>query len=86
MAKTVASAFAEFNKDYVNLLPGRTVIARNSRDWLINQLTNLPRKIEDFPKLYDNMSLKFGSFARNTKISPLDDIDLLLAISAEGAS
>ena len=86
MAKTVGTAFAEFNKDYVNLIPDRTTKARSSRDWLISQLTNLPNKIDDFPKLFDNMSLKFGSFARNTKILPLDDVDLLLAFSADGTT
>lgn len=30
--------------------------------------------------------MKFGSFARNTKIKPLDDIDLILAIAADGAT
>jgi hypothetical protein len=86
MAKTVGTAFAEFNKDYVNLIADRTTKARSSRDWLINQLVNLPNKIDDFPKLFDNMSLKFGSFARNTKIIPLDDVDLLLAFSADGTT
>lgn len=86
MAKTVGTAFAEFNKDYVNLVSDRTSKARSSRDWLINQLINLPNKIDDFPKLFDNMSLKFGSFARNTKILPLDDVDLLLAFSADGTT
>jgi len=32
------------------------------------------------------MSIKYGSFARNTKISPLDDIDLLLTFSGEGST
>ena len=86
MAKTVGTAFAEFNKDYVNLVSDRTTKARSSRDWLINQLVNLPNKIDDFPKLFDNMSLKFGSFARNTKILPLDDVDLLLTFSADGTT
>ena len=83
MAKTVGTAFAEFNKHYVNLIPERTTKARSSRDWLINQLTSLPNKVDDFPKLFDNMSLKFGSFARNTKILPLDDVDLILTFSAD---
>jgi hypothetical protein len=84
MAKTVNEAFAKFTKDIVNLVPERTTLARSSRDWLIGQLTSLPDKINDFPKLYDGMHIKFGSFARNTKVRPLDDIDLMLTFSAEG--
>ncbi|MGE4346046.1 MAG: hypothetical protein AB7D46_01395 [Flavobacteriaceae bacterium] len=86
MATTVNAAFAEFNKDYVNLDPDRTEKANNSRDWLIGQLKGLPDKIDDFPALYDGMSIKFGSFARKTKIRPLDDIDLILTFSAVGST
>jgi hypothetical protein len=86
MAITVDSAFKEFNRDYVNLDADRTKKARNSRDWLIGQLNNLPSKIYDFPSLYTEKDCKFGSFARNTKIRPLDDIDLILAFKASGAT
>ena len=68
MPKTVNAAFNEFHKDIVNLDPGRTSLARNSRDWLISQLNNFPTKVIDFPTLYESMHIKFGSFARNTKI------------------
>jgi len=86
MAKTVNEAFITLNKKFVNLIPDRTQIARSSRDWLIEQLISLPSKNIDFPKLYSNMSIRYGSFARNTKISPLDDIDLVLTFSGEGST
>jgi hypothetical protein len=85
MAQNVNGAFTEFNRDSVNLDSDETPIARKSRDWLIKQLENLPNKIDDFPKLYDGMHVKFGSFARNTKIRPLDDIDLILTFSAQSS-
>jgi hypothetical protein len=85
MAKTVNSAFQEFNNT-VNLLADRTAKARSSRDWLIGQLEGLPGKIGDFPKPYDGKHIKFGSFARNTKIKPLDDIDLIFTFSAEAST
>ena len=34
--------------------------------------------------LFPDKHLKYGSFARRTKIRPLDDIDLMLCISGEG--
>ncbi|MBN2896135.1 MAG: hypothetical protein JXK05_09635 [Campylobacterales bacterium] len=86
MATTVNGAFTEFNRDYVNLDSERTKTARKSRNWLIEQLCKLPTKILDFPFLYDEKHIKFGSFARNTKIRELDDIDLLLAFKASGAT
>jgi hypothetical protein len=86
MAKTVNSSFNIFNQDFVNLDTDETKVARSSRDWLITQLTNLPNKIDDFPRLYEGMHIKFGSFARNTKIRPLDDIDLILTFSADGTT
>ena len=86
MPKTVNAAFNEFHKDMVNLDSDRTRLARSSRDWLINQLNNFPTKIIDFPILYESKHIKFGSFARNTKIKPLDDIDLFLTFNAAGAS
>lgn len=86
MALTVNDSFNQLNRNIINLDSEDTKIARSSRDWLINQLTSLPNKLDDFPSLYGGMSLKFGSFARNTKIRPLDDIDLMLAFSADGST
>ncbi len=86
MAQTVDGAFTEFNKDSVNLDPERTKKANSSRDWLIGQLKSLPNKVDNFPSLYEGMSIKFGSFARKTKIRPLDDIDLILTFGASGST
>jgi len=83
MAKSVDSAFQKFNSNTVNLVSDRTTKARSSRDWLIGQLETLPDKEDDFPVLYDGKHIKFGSFARNTKIRPLDDIDLIITLNAE---
>lgn len=86
MPKTVNDSFIQFHLDIVNLLSERTSKARSSRDWLIGQLLSLPANTDDFPKLFDGMHIKYGSFARNTKIQPLDDIDLILTLSADGTT
>ncbi len=86
MAKTVDSAFNDFNNNIINLNSERTKRARKSRDWLLTQLNSFPNKIKDFPMLYEERHIKFGSFARNTKIRPLDDIDLILTFSANGTT
>ena len=85
MGQTVNGAFTEFNRESVNLSSERTKKANCSRDWLIEQLNNLPDKVDNFPALFDGMSMKFGSFARRTKIRPLDDIDLILTFGAAGS-
>lgn len=85
MAKTVNDSFNEFNANTVNLISDKTNTARSSRDWLMKQLESLPEKADNFPLLYTEKSIKYGSFARNTKIRPLDDIDLILGLHANKA-
>ncbi len=83
MARTVSRAFEEFMRDSVNLNPYITELARRSRD---NLLENISEFKEDFFKLHSPYNIHFGSFARKTKCRELDDIDLMIGISAEGAT
>ncbi|TPG31316.1 SMODS domain-containing nucleotidyltransferase [Flavobacterium pectinovorum] len=85
MAKNVNQAFEEFNKDIVNLIKENTDNARSSRDWLITQLLKFPENVDNFPNDYPEKHLKIGSFSRNTKIRPLDDIDLMYCLGAGDA-
>ena len=74
MAYTVNSSFEDFMRDSVNLDPDRTTTARTSRDWLVQKIEDLVNRGK-LPPLHDGVShYFFGSFARNTKIRPLDDI------------
>jgi hypothetical protein len=84
MAKTVTAAFNEFLKDSVNLDPVETNEARASRDWLVSQIHSFPDKDSIFPILYSDRDEFFGSFARRTKKRELDDIDMMIALSADG--
>jgi hypothetical protein len=84
MAKTVNEAFRIFLRDYVNLDPDETQGARISRDWLLDQIHLFPSKDVSFPSLYSEKDIFFGSFARRTKKRELDDIDMMIALSAEG--
>jgi len=87
MAKTVNSAFSEFNKDSVNLDTSRTSKAISSRDWLYEQLNKLDLKDElGFPLKYSEKHIKFGSFARKTKIRELDDVDIMFCFTSDGAT
>lgn len=67
MAKTVISAFDEFLSKKVNLDPDETDIARRSRDWLVDRINEFPNRDANFPTLYSNKNIYFGSFARKPK-------------------
>lgn len=84
MAKTVAEAFRIFRENSVDLEPSETAKARATRDFLLNQLRELFRKNSDLPDIKNYSS--FGSFARRTKIRPLDDIDLLVVLDGSDIS
>lgn len=87
MATTVNSAFNEFNKDTVNLLKDRTDRARSSRNWLYTQLNGLEAKDDlYFPYKYESKHINYGSFERRTKIRELDDVDLMFALTSDGAT
>lgn len=88
MPFTVSSAFNRFCKDVVDLPTDTTEKARTSRDYLFQQINNLAKNSYDFPCLYSGIRsfMPFGSFARKTKIRPLDDIDVLVLLSGYGTS
>ena len=67
----------------VNLETSKTTTARTSRDNLISNINGFSGA-EDFFNIYSDKNLKFGSFARRTKIRELDDIDLMVCLSADG--
>lgn len=85
MATTVNNAFSEFMRDKVNLDSEDTKKARTSRDNLIDNIHTLGDK-DHFFNLYTEKDISFGSFARKTKIRPIDDIDIMICLSADGST
>ncbi len=84
-ASTVNGAFNKFLKNTINLNPTTNAGARTSRDWLVDRLHEFPQKDSSFPHLYSDMDTFFGSYARRTKKRPLDDIDMMICLSADSA-
>lgn len=84
MAKTVAEAFAQFMTNTVNLKSTNVSAARASKDNLLRNIEEFSEK-DGFFRLWPDINIQFGSFARGTKCQPLDDIDLMIGIHAEGA-
>ena len=85
MATTVNNAFAEFMKDVVNLDKDVVSEARKSRDNLLDNISEFDNA-SDFFDLCQDFNVHFGSFSRKTKCRELDDIDLMIGISANGAT
>jgi hypothetical protein len=86
MATTVNAAFSEFLSGRVNLDQGEAEGARRSRDWLMSQVDEIPTRRSEFPQLYPDVHIHYGSFARRTKIRELDDLDMIIGISALGTT
>lgn len=84
MAKNVFDAFNEFMRDKIDLDPDVVSDARKSRDNLIENINDFDNK--NFFRFYHEINIQFGSFARKTKKRPLDDIDLMIGIAADGAT
>ncbi len=84
MPYTVWGAFDKFRKNPVDLDPGESDRARSSRDYLYDQAKALNSSDSDFPAVCSY--IPFGSFARKTKIRPLDDIDLLFVLNGRGTT
>jgi hypothetical protein len=84
MATTVNNAFDSFMNDIVRLDTDRNNIAKRSKSNLVTEIRKFPNDgifLDFYP---DYMSIDYGSFSRKTKIRPLDDIDLMIVLHANG--
>jgi hypothetical protein len=80
---TTAQAFSRFRQQKVDLDPDEVATARRSRDYLQDQISNIADKDKTLPRLAGGYK-PFGSFARSTKVRPLDDIDMLSLLNGRG--
>lgn len=77
MPYSVNACFEKLRKEVVDLDPEQTKTARASRDFILSNIARLSNEGE-LPNVLGDFCLNFGSFARNTKIRPLDDIDIMI--------
>ena len=82
MANTVNEAFNEFMASHINLPSSVNKQAKDDINDIYVQIEN--QKGDDFFVLYKDINMYFGSFARKTKCQPLNDVDVMLGLSAEG--
>ena len=84
MALTVNSAFSEFLSDVIRIHPDRNDVAKRSKVNLVSEIKKFPAD-GMFLDLHTYLpSIDYGSFSRKTKIRPLDDIDLMIVLHAQG--
>lgn len=86
MGLTVIQAFEKFMTDNVNLDPDDSKKAKGSRDWLMGQIGNFSDGDNTFPEIYTEKNIFYGSFSRKTKTRPLDDIDIMPCLKANGCT
>lgn len=87
MAKSIFTSINDFSKNCVDLDPNKLSTARNSRNWLVGKIENFENNDESFPKIYTKENnVQMGSFARRTKIRPLDDIDFIVVFTGDGST
>ena len=84
MITSVNAAFDRFMRDTVNLDKDVVEAAKSSRDNLLDNIAEFDT--DDFFHLWKDINIQYGSFARKTKCRKLDDIDLMIGISADGAT
>jgi hypothetical protein len=84
LATSVGGAFATFRQVCVDLDADEVSKARVSRDNLQQQIAKLAIRDTKFPQLATTTAtfVASGSFARSTKIQPLNDIDFFVVMSA----
>lgn len=80
MSTTVNSAFKTFLENTVRINPSISDKAKASRDYLVKEIQNLSDNYS-FLQLCPTYNCYFGSFSRKTKIAPLDDIDIIIALN-----
>lgn len=85
MNKTVEEAFSKFVRDVVELDSSKVAAARESVGNLLDNIHEFDGQ-NGFFRLYKDVDIQFGSFARGTKCRELDDVDIMVCISANGAT
>lgn len=85
MPYTVNVSFDTYRSTCVDLDAEQVKTARRSRDYLVGQIKTIADNDSSFPKNSGEYK-SYGSFARSTKVRPLDDIDLLFLLNGRGTT
>lgn len=80
MARTIQSALKQMIEETVNMPSERVKKARASRDWLLERIESF-EKNNQYLYFCKKFNLHFGSFARRTKVRPIDDIDIMIGLN-----
>ena len=86
LSRTVNAAFEDFIEAEINIATGIRSTASDSQNHLREFLCSERDRDFTFPRILSEVDADFlgGSFARHTKVWPLDDIDIYLPIDGSG--
>ena len=82
--KSVSQCFEDMLSEKINIVAGTRAKASDSQNHLRDFLTSEHSHDGTFPRILADSDFLGGSFARHTKIWPLDDIDIFTPLDGEG--
>lgn len=80
MARTIQFALKQMIEENVNMPSDRVTKARASRDWLLERIESFEKNTQ-YLYFCKKFNFHFGSFARRTKVRPIDDIDIMIGLN-----
>ena len=88
MAKEgTVSALNKYLREVIALSRKDISSAVSSRDWFIQRVKTVIESRKNEPNLYsDNPFFVYGSYAKGTKVSDLDEFDVMVVIDSNGGS
>ncbi|WKV08576.1 hypothetical protein PQ743_05000 [Thermoanaerobacterium thermosaccharolyticum] len=84
---SINSEFNRYIKEYLALSQKDITTKVKSREWLINNIIRKIKEKSDCPQLYKENGQKyltFGSYFKGTKVSDVDEFDIMLIVDSNG--
>lgn len=78
----VTKAINKFIQDEIKLFQEDISSAVTSREWFLNRIKSKINNRENEPSLYEDPFVYFGSYFKKTKVSNVDEFDVLVVIDS----
>ncbi|PFA10288.1 hypothetical protein COA08_10250 [Bacillus cereus] len=78
----ITKSINQFITDEIKLFKEDISSAVTSREWFLNRIKNAIQNRENEPVLYSTNFVKFGSYFKGTKVTNVDEFDVLVVIDS----
>lgn len=78
----ITKSINRFITEEIKLLKEDISSAVTSREWFLNRIKNVIQNRENEPDLHSNNFVKFGSYFKGTKVTNVDEFDVLVVIDS----